>query len=174
MSKGLRLAIIIVSVTMFCLSLVFTVLINTSFRSFVVTGRGMEPTLEVGDSVTKRPLRAIERGTLIVYPSPREKHVFMVQRVVALPGETVQIHDKELRINGAALDEPYKMHTDEQLSSEGRDQYGPYRLPDDCYFVLGDNRDEAQDSRSWGCIGRKTIEGEVFFVLSARKGLWRP
>ena len=96
-----------------------------------------------------------------------------VKRVIGLPGETVEVQDKAVYINGRKLDEPYKIHVDstdiqrrpwtpEELKI--RDNYGPVTVPPDSYFVMGDNRDNSNDSRYWGFVTWDEIIGKPLFV----------
>jgi signal peptidase I len=112
----------------------------------------MEPTLPVGrhlfcDKVTLKR-RKIRRGDIIVFRPPTGEAEEMVKRVIAVPGETVELREKAVFIDGKQLDEGYVQHkrAGEQLAG---DTLAPQLVPEDSYFVLGDNRDESNDSASW-------------------------
>lgn len=116
-----------------------------------VASPSMEPTLRTGtmlvlDKLTLR-LRAPRRGDVLSFRSPVEAHD-LLKRVVALPGETVEVREKVVFINGSALDEPYAVHSRAGERLEG-DNIGPLIVPQDGLFVLGDNRDESNDSSVW-------------------------
>jgi signal peptidase I len=119
------------------------------------------------------PHREIKRGDIIVFRYPQDRTVDYVKRVIALPGETLQVRDKVVYINGQPLNEPYVYHKyteilDSSLSLPEqyrmRDQYGPYVVPEGSYFAMGDNRDESYDSRYWGPVKRELIKGRPFMV----------
>lgn len=112
----------------------------------------MAPTLPVGrhlfcDKVTlkRRPVR---RGDIIVFRPPTGEDFEMVKRVIGLPGETVELKAKSVLVDGKPLDEEYAVHSRAGERLEG-DDLGPVQVPEDAYFVLGDNRDESDDSSVW-------------------------
>lgn len=116
-----------------------------------VASPSMEPTLRTGtmlvlDKLTLR-LRAPRRGDVLSFRSPVEAHD-LLKRVVALPGETVEVREKVVFINGSILDEPYVVYSRAGERLEG-DNIGPLIVPQDGLFVLGDNRDESNDSSVW-------------------------
>lgn len=125
-------------------------------RAFVgepvyVASPSMEPALRVGtmlilDKLTLRT-REPRRGDVLSFRSPVE-NVDLIKRVVALPGETVELREKAVFINGKQLDEPYAVHHRAGERLEG-DTFGPLTVPEDGWFVLGDNRDESNDSTVW-------------------------
>ena len=113
----------------------------------------MEPTLPVGrhlytDKISVR-LRGLKRGDIIVFHPPVEGEPGdFVKRVIALPGETIELKEKKVFVNSAPLDEPYARHDRPNDRLEG-DTLGPLTVPKDQLFVLGDNRDESKDSSVW-------------------------
>jgi len=127
-----------------------------------IASASMEPTLPVGtrlfaDKLTLR-FRAVRPGELIVFGSPTEDKE-MVKRVIAVPGQTVELRDKKVFINGQALDEPYVEYKRAGERLKG-DNIGPLLVPPNCQFVLGDNRDESDDSSVW-----EDSEGERIYFL---------
>ena len=117
-----------------------------------IASPSMEPTLHIGanlflDKLSLR-LRPVQRGDIIAFKSPVGEAHDLVKRVIAVPGDTVEMREKKVLINGKQQDEPYVVHkrADERL--EG-DSLGPVEVPKDGYFVLGDNRDESKDSSAW-------------------------
>lgn len=119
------------------------------------------------------PFRYVSRGDVVVFRYPENLNQDFVKRVVALPGETILIRDKQVIIDGRPLEEPWKLHLDSNLYKRqrdlaepfrSRDQFGPYRVPADSFFVLGDNRDASHDSRYWGPVSRKLIKGRAVLV----------
>jgi signal peptidase I len=127
-----------------------------------VQGRSMMPTLKDGERYfLNRAVyycRAPQRGDLVVVHDPGHKD-FAVKRLVGMPGESVQIRDNGVYINGKRLKEPY-LAPDTQTRA-GELKGGVMMLGADCYFLLGDNRTNSEDSRTYGPIGRKFIVGMI-------------
>lgn len=116
-----------------------------------VASPSMEPTLKTGtmmilDKLTLR-FRAPRRGDILSFRSPVDEHD-LLKRVIAVPGETVEMRQKVVYINGKLLDEPYVVHSRAGERLEG-DDMGPLVVPEKGYFVLGDNRDVSNDSSVW-------------------------
>lgn len=160
-------------------TIVVCVLILVFARGFVFvqskipTGSMLE-TLQIGDYIlVNRYLygapdglasgwlgqRDIERGDVIVFRYPRDPDVDYVKRVVGLPGETIQMVDGQLRIDGVPIEEPY-------VEPENVDpiDFGPQRVPADHFFCMGDNRDNSRDSRVWGPVPRSLVRGRAFLI----------
>jgi len=151
---------------------------------FWIPSGSMEHTLEIGDRVivNKVSYRFGDpgRGDVVVFePITFEKESLLekvsrnlmesvglrtpesdlIKRVIGLPGETVEIKDNAIHINGVRLDEPY-LAEDLVMPDEG-----PWEVPDDRYFVMGDNRNSSNDSRRFGAIERSRIVGRAFSVV---------
>lgn len=137
-----------------------------------VASPSMEPTLMTGTLLIldKLTLRAREprRGEFVSFRSPVEE-IDMVKRVIALPGETVEMREKVVFINGKQLDEPYVRHSRAGERLEG-DSIAPLVVPEKSYFVLGDNRDESSDSSVWRDPSGQPMR---FLRLSLVQGLVR-
>jgi signal peptidase I len=117
------------------------------------------------------PVRPIRRGDIIVFKYPDEPDRDFIKRVIGLPGETVELRNKKVYINGTPLDEPYvhfltppSMDGQEVTSSDVREQFAPVTVPSDHYFVMGDNRDNSQDSRYWGFLPRGYVKGRALMI----------
>ena len=119
------------------------------------------------------PRRTIARGDVVVFKYPEEPTRDFIKRVIGLPGETVEIRDKTVLIDGKPLDEARYVHfLDEGLRPddpeyglhEARSDYGPVQVPDGQLFVLGDNRDNSRDSRYWGFLPRDQVKGRALLV----------
>jgi signal peptidase I len=181
-------------------SLAFTIIFVLIFTSFIaqatqVPTESMKPAIMVGDhffldklafpanypAILGRylPARALERGDIIAFRAPDDGNIPFVKRIIGVPGDVVDIRDKIVFVNGEELDEPYKIHVDthiyrdEPWTPEGlrvRDNYGPVTLPDDAYFVMGDNRDNSNDGRYWGFINREDVIGKPLFVYWSYEG----
>lgn len=135
------------------------------YETFRFPSASMHETLLWGDcfiSDTWR-FRSSEprRGELVVFRFPGDPERKHVKRVIGLPGETVQISDGEVRINGARLDEPYVLPANNRGLFPGNSLS---QVPEGSYFVLGDNRDNSYDSRSWGPLPRAYLHGSVEFI----------
>ncbi len=121
------------------------------------------------------------RGEILVFDPPHDDTLMVVKRLVGMPGDTLAMRDKTLFVNGVARDEPYVLRTDQPDLSTGamlwqrqiviggpredylptRDNWGPLVIPDGRYFMLGDNRDNSIDSRTWGLLERWRLEGRI-------------
>ena len=116
------------------------------------------------------PVRDVRRGDIIVFKYPDEPERDFIKRVIGLPGDTLELRDKKIYINGQPLDEPYVHYIDathaasEVTSFDVRERYGPVTVPQGEYFVMGDNRDNSQDSRYWGFLKRNYIKGKAVLI----------
>jgi len=135
-------------------------------------------------------------GDVIVFDPSHEPDMKLVKRLIGLPGDTLQMRNRVLFRNGAIVDEPYVKHqdigddphpwmewqrdylldgVDRRSYSPTRDTWGPIVIPEDRYFMLGDNRETSLDSRYWGLLERWRLEGRVVFVyFSYNKESYRP
>ncbi len=106
-----------------------------------------------------------ERGDVIVFRYPEDEDKDFIKRIIGGPGDTLEIRDKVVLINGEPLDDrEYTQRLDPGLidgSINQRDNFGPVVVPEGSYFVMGDNRDQSLDSRFWGFVERDKILGEV-------------
>ncbi len=116
------------------------------------------------------PERAIQRGDVVVFKYPEEPERDLIKRVIGLPGETLELRNKKVYVNGRPLDEPYvhflepPSNGQEVTSFDVRERYGPVTVPADRYFVMGDNRDNSQDSRYWGFLPRSYVKGQAVMI----------
>ena len=156
------------------------------FQAFKIPTGSMEPNLLVGDHLIVNkmvfspaasgldrllmPMRPIQRGDVVVFKYPKEPDRDFVKRVVGLPGERLEMHRKVVYIDGQALKEPYVQWL-EQPSSDGppraddlREEYGPVTVPPGQYFMMGDNRDNSEDSRYWGFMPVSYVKGAALFI----------
>ena len=158
-------------------------------QAFKIPTGSMENNLLIGDHLlvnkfmvgptlsslerTLLPIRAIRRGDVIVFKFPEEPSRDFIKRVVGLPGETLKLRNKKISINGQPLDEPYVQFLEppgatsqflEVTSYDVRERYGPVTVPPNQYFVMGDNRDNSQDSRYWGFLPRDYIKGRALVI----------
>jgi signal peptidase I len=136
-------------------------LVNLATARAVVEGASMQPNFRTGQLVIVNRFAYYfsqpQRGDVIVLHDPKNISQDFIKRVMALPGETVQLKQGRVYVNGKLLDEPYIEH----LCKAGCD--GTWTLKDDEYFVLGDNRSNSFDSHSFGPIKRTLIVGQAWF-----------
>lgn len=107
------------------------------------------------------------RGDVAVFIFPPDPSKEYIKRVIGLPGDRVQIIDKQVFINGQLLETPQAVFRDTAIipsSKTTRDNFGPVTVPPDSYFVLGDNRDQSYDSRFWGFVPLDLIRGKALYV----------
>jgi signal peptidase I len=142
-------------------------------KRFTVPTTGMEPAIAKGDTITVDTSKAgarPPRGQIVVFRPPNLSDRLFVKRVVAGPGDTIEIKDKLVIVDGSTLTEPCATHTDAlvfpndpQLGDvrRKRDQMATTTVPAGFVFVLGDNRDNSYDSRYFGPVAIKSITGYV-------------
>jgi signal peptidase I len=148
----------------------------TVVQAFRIPTSSMEETLLVGDFLlvnkflygAKIPftnfrlpkIRDPKRGDIIVFRHPTEGKDF-IKRCVGLPGDTVEIRNDVVYVNGGAVDEPYKiLHG----FSRSMSNFGPIVVPEGHLFMLGDNRHNSYDSRSWGPLDERNIKGKAMVI----------
>jgi signal peptidase I len=157
------------------------------FQAFEVPSPSMEKNVLTGDRLLVNkflyapegpfarllPARGVRRGDVVVFRFPKDPRRDFIKRVVALPGETVEIRDKRVFVDGRPLEEPYTFHADDRTWPDDpgvpedrrqRDQLSARRVPSDSFYVLGDNRDDSNDSRFWGPVPAANLEGRALFV----------
>ena len=127
----------------------------------VPTG-SMNDTIEPGDRVMALRVpyyfHPPERGDIVVFYNPDNESELYIKRIIAQGGETIQGIDGVVYIDGEPLEEPY-------IYGEPEDSFGPYEVPEDCYFMMGDNRNGSLDARFWEnkFVARKKILGKAYF-----------
>ncbi len=149
--------------------LVFALMIMALVLVFVaqpvkVEGTSMLPRLHDGERIFVNKLiyyglPGIERGDIVVFWFPNDPGKSYIKRVIGLPGETVQVRGGRIFVNGKELQEPY---LENALNVAAADEPPVYVKPH-YYFVMGDNRDNSSDSRSWGLVPEKYIYGKALF-----------
>ncbi len=152
-------------------------------QAFKIPSGSMIPTLQVGDHLLVNKIgyglripfsdkRLVtfgkpERGDIIVFKWPKDPSRDFIKRIIGLSGDVVEVRDKKVYINGKPLDESYTQYTDEYVRPPRygpRDNYGPVGVPEGKYFVMGDNRDQSEDSRFWGFVDFEQIKGEAMII----------
>jgi signal peptidase I len=149
------LAVVLIAIGVFLLS-------RATVQSFVVVGSSMEPSFEDGQRLLVNKvvyrLREPQIGEVIVFHPPTGKRVDFIKRIIALPGDTIEIKEGAVYVNNQAIDEPYiKAAPSYAMTSE--------EIPEGEYFVLGDNRNNSNDSHSWGTLPQENIIGKVWISI---------
>lgn len=120
------------------------------------------------------PFGSPQRGDVIVFRYPEDEEKDFIKRIVGTPGDVVEIRNKVVSVNGTSFDD----HEFTQRVDPGvidghinpRDNFGPITIPDDSYFVMGDNRDQSLDSRFWGFVRGDKIRGKAFRIYWSWNG----
>ncbi len=153
-------------------------------QAFKIPSGSMRPTLIEGDHIlvnkfiygvkipflrkTIIPIKEPKRGDIIVFIYPKDKSKDFIKRVMGLPGEKIEVIGRTVYINGKVLNDKYG-HYENPGESRGRNPAGKcafcsVTVPDDHYFVMGDNRENSQDSRYWGFVPFEAIKGKAFII----------
>jgi signal peptidase I len=163
-------------------------------QAFKIPTGSMEQNLLIGDHLlvnkfvfgpspsraerTLLPVKDIRRRDVIVFKYPEEPERDFIKRVIGLPGDQIELRRKRVYVNGTLLDEPYvyylqdppplpqeaDAHDRQTPGGDLREEYGPVTVPPDHFFVMGDNRDNSQDSRYWGFLPRENVKGRALVI----------
>ena len=159
---------ILIFISVLPTSIVTNYVRNEIVQAYKIPAGSMLPTLQIGDHllVDKQAYREhpIQYGDIIVFSSPETIEVDYIKRVIALPGDSVEIRDKELIVNGFSLQEDYTIYTDSRAIPHNhapRDNIPLLTVGPDHVFVLGDNRDNSFDSRFFGPVPIDTVQGKL-------------
>ena len=171
-------------------SIVIAVILALFIRTWVVqafkipTG-SMEQNLLIGDHLLVNkfvfsptasaaehwllPVGEVHRGDIVVFKFPEAPERDFIKRAIGLPGETLEVRRKRVYIDGELLDEPYLRNQMASLPAgavalDRRDNFGPVPVPEGHYFMMGDNRDNSQDSRFWGPLPHSYLKGKAMVV----------
>jgi signal peptidase I len=172
-------------------ALVIAVILALFIRAFVVQAfkipsGSMQNTLLIGDyilvnkfiygvkipftEITVIPVKKPRRGDIVVFKFPKDPSKDFIKRVVAVGGDTIMIRDKRVYVNDELQKEDYAVYTDSRiLPSNGvygttRDNLAPLKVPEGKLFVMGDNRDESNDSRFWQFADVSAVKGKAFII----------
>ena len=151
-------------------------------QAFKIPSGSMLPTLQIGDhilvnkfiygprleipltsmSLGQLPgLRHPQRGDVVVFIWPKDRSKDFIKRVVATEGQTVELRNRHLYVDGAAVDDPHAHYTSPGAAGGS---FGPFTVPADSVFVMGDNRDQSYDSRFWGPVRLDEIKGKALII----------
>ncbi len=179
----------------FWVILAFMLINGTLGQARVIPSASMENTLLIGDHLIMSRLgydagipftnlhvplwKNPKRQQIIIFKPPYDSSLpDYVKRVIGLPGETVDVHDGAVWIDGKKLEEKYTIgRTEAPTRSQLIGDFAglPFKVPDNCYFVMGDNRENSLDSRYWGCVPRNDILGTpvlIYMSLDAPRDAW--
>ena len=169
-------------------SIIIAILIALFIRTFIICAykipsSSMVQTLLVGDHIlvnkflygvkipllrnTIIPVREPKRGEIVVFIFPNDRSKDFIKRVIGVGGYTIEIKNKKIFINGKEYSDSYGIYSDNIIypaTMQPRDNYGPVTVPKNSIFVMGDNRDESLDSRFWGFVNLKDVEGKAFII----------
>jgi len=169
-------------------ALIFAVVVATIVRTyffapFQIPSGSMLPTIQIGDHIfasmytygspipftdIKLFKKPVKRGDIVIFPYPQDPSIDYIKRTVGLPGETLEIRNDQVFINGERLNEPYayfepnerKSRKAQGLVAAPTSRYGPVKIPQGKLFAMGDNRYNSADSRFWGFVDINTITGK--------------
>jgi signal peptidase I len=152
-------------------------------QAFKIPSGSMENTLLIGDHIlvnkfiygvknpfngnTWIPLKNPERRDIVVFKYPLNPSQDYIKRVIGVEGDTIEIKNKKVYVNGEPQDEKYAVFRDSKIlpaSVQSRDNMGPITVPDHSLFVMGDNRDNSYDSRFWNFVDLKAVKGKAFIL----------
>lgn len=164
------------------IAIILALIIRTFLvQAFKIPSGSMEDTLLIGDHLlvckfiygTKIPfsgarvltLRDPRQGDVIVFEYPEDPSKDFIKRIVGVPGDVVEGKNKKVFVNGKLYENPHEIHKEKEIipkEMNPRDSFGPVTVPDNSYFVMGDNRDRSYDSRFWKFVRRDQIKGLAF------------
>jgi signal peptidase I len=168
----------------FAVALVIALIVRTLLlQAFRIPSSSMEDTLLIGDHIfvnkflygyhipfTKGRVLSMthpKRGDIVVFVFPEDKSKDFIKRIIGTPGDTVEVHDKVVYVNGEPLKEPYTRFADGSVIdtfAKQRDNLPPLKVPPGKYFAMGDNRDRSYDSRFWGFVDEDALIGKALFI----------
>ena len=174
------------------IAFVIAMLVRTFvIQAFKIPSGSMKPTLLVGDHLlvskfsygiripyrifgfylpgggtTLLPISSPKRGDVVVFVFPEDHSKDFIKRVIGLPGETVEVKGKEILINGTPIKDPWGVYNGQQMGQAGEIQahFGPVKVREGAYFVMGDNRNHSYDSRFWGFVDKRFVEGRALIL----------
>ncbi|MEK6655597.1 MAG: signal peptidase I [Thermodesulfobacteriota bacterium] len=169
-------------------AIILAIVIALFIRTFVIQAYkipsgSMKPTLQIGDHIlvskfnygiklpflrtTLIPVGAPQRGDIVVFIYPEDRSKDFIKRLIGVPGDTIEIRNKKIFINGLPYSDKHGVYVDNFIipgAVQPRDNFGPVTVPEGSLFVMGDNRDESYDSRFWGFVSKKDVLGKALII----------
>lgn len=162
------------------IALVLALFIRTFIvQAFKIPSGSMLPTLKIGDYLLVNkfiygikmpftgtviiPITNPKPNDIVVFKFPKDPSLDYIKRVIAVGGDTVEVRNKKVFVNGKPFLDKHGVHLDANLVGQ-RDNFGPVRVPPGKIFVMGDNRDNSYDSRFWGFVDQKAILGKAWII----------
>ncbi|OGP83233.1 MAG: signal peptidase I [Deltaproteobacteria bacterium RBG_16_58_17] len=169
-------------------AIILAIVIALFIRTFVIQAYkipsgSMKPTLQIGDHIlvskfnygiklpflrtTLIPVGAPQRGDIVVFIYPEDRSKDFIKRLIGVPGDTIEIRNKKIFINGLPYSDKHGVYVDNLVipgAVQPRDNFGPVTVPEGSLFVMGDNRDESYDSRFWGFVSKKDVLGKALII----------
>jgi len=166
------------------LAIILALFIRTFIvQAFKIPSGSMKDTLQIGDHIlvnkfiygvklpyfdtTIIPYKRPQRGDIIVFKFRQEPKKDFIKRTIGVPGDVIEIRNKEVYVNKKPLEQDYAIYTDLHIipkAMQPRDNFGPVTVPEDSIFVMGDNRDHSYDSRFWGFVNLKDVKGKAIII----------
>lgn len=160
-------------------ALIIFLLVRTfAFQAFRIPTSSMETTLLPGDFLfvnkffygAQLPFTAWrlpgfthpKPGDIIVFQFPQDPKQDYIKRCIAVEGQTIEVRNKQIYVDQKPLDESYTIFRDPHPRADVRDNMAPYKVPADCLFMMGDNRDQSYDSRFWGPVPMRMVRGKAW------------
>jgi len=156
----------------FLIAILLALVIRTFVvQAFKIPSGSMLPTLQIGDHLLVNKFlywfTDPQRGDVIVFKFPQDEGRDFIKRVIALPGDKVEVRGKRVYVNDKPVQESYTVHLDPSMQENPhspRDNFAPVQAPPGQLFMMGDNRDYSMDSRFWGFLDIKKIKGKAFII----------
>jgi signal peptidase I len=152
-------------------------------QAFKIPSGSMLPTLQIGDHLLVNkfiygirmpftgmsliPIKDPKHGDVIVFRYPRDRSIDYIKRVVGVPGDRIQVKNKQLYLNDKKAEDRYAHFTTSHIQPHNvspKDNFGPITVPEGKYFVMGDNRDNSSDSRFWGYVDDSDVRGKAMII----------
>ncbi|HOG18311.1 MAG TPA: signal peptidase I [Syntrophales bacterium] len=158
-------------------------------QAFKIPSGSMKPTLQIGDHIlvnkfiygvkipllrsTLIPVTEPKRGDIVVFIYPEDRSKDFIKRLIGVAGDTVEIRNKTILLNGNPYEDLYGVYTDDVVipaAMQKRDNFGPVTVPPGKIFVMGDNRDQSYDSRFFGFVDLKDVMGKAMIIYWSWNG----
>jgi signal peptidase I len=152
-------------------------------QAFKIPSGSMKPTLQIGDHIlvnkfiygvkipllrtTLIPVTEPKRGDIVVFIYPEDRSKDFIKRLIGVAGDTVEIRNKKIFLNGKLYEDLHGVYTDDVVlpaALQKRDNFGPVTVPQGSIFVMGDNRDQSYDSRFFGFVELKDVMGKAMII----------